>query len=178
MKEMLGIVIGIAIFVGMFLILANLSKDEQKGRTVPVLQYEWEKAEFDDETIQKLLTDLDVKNLHGFLFRKDSQTAMYYPVFIGKSLKGKDAVKAVFPEAKSVLIQRKERETSALKLLGEDVKEYFAGKRSDSKGQIDFSNDYLIITFPPETTNVFLDEIQMEHFLHRYFKKKKKSGSK
>ena len=65
------------------------------------------------------------------------------------------------------------REESALKLLGVENPEIFSGKKINSDIEVCFAGDFVIFTFAPQGTNVVLDDLQMNHFLHRYFKKNK-----
>ena len=99
-KEALGICIGILFFAAAIYGLILGSKDDQKGRTEPVAQFSWQKATFANEDLNKIVEDMQLKYIHGFLFRKDSLTPVYYPVYIGKSAKDADAVKKMMDEVK------------------------------------------------------------------------------
>ena len=176
-KEALGICIGILFFAAAIYGLILGSKDDQKGRTEPVAQFSWQKATFANEDLNKIVEDMQLKYIHGFLFRKDSLTPVYYPVYIGKSAKDADAVKAYFPDAKPGFSGYLIREESALKLLGVEKSEIFSGKKINSDIEVFFTGNYIIITFAPQATNIVLDELQMDHFLHRYFRENKTQDS-
>ena len=177
-KERIGIILGIILAVIVPVIsLGILSKDDQKGRTEPVLQYEWEQAVFDHQTIQKTLDDLGIKEIKGFLFQKDSRTPLYFAVYIGKSPKGKDAVKNYFKNITKFPTGFKIREESALKILGEQNPDIYSGKDVDHKAEINFSGDYIVVSYAPQSTNIVLDDPQKTHFIHRYFRKKTKEKS-
>ena len=169
-KEYLGIGLGILFFAVAFVSCIISSKDDQAGRTEPVAQYAWNQVVFKDAELNKVIEDLQVKNIKGFLFRKDSQTPIYTTVYVGKSAKGSDAVKAYFPDAKEVEASYKSREESALKILGVEKPVLYTGKKIRNDIEITFMGDYVIITFSPESTDKILDKMQMLHFLHRYFK--------
>lgn len=170
LKEGIGIGIGILFIAISILSLGILSKDDQKGRTVPVLQSSWEKANFENKLVQETVKDLDIKNLKGFLYQKDSQTPMYFAIYIGKSPKGADEIKKYFKGSAPYPEGYKAREESSMKILGSPAPVICSGKR-DKDLEINYSGDHVIISYPPQSTNVVLDEIQKEHFIHRYFKK-------
>ena len=175
MKEKIGIFIGIICVVVLpIVILGVLSKDEQNARRIPVHTWAWKKAEFADEKLNKILKDLDAEAVDGFLFRKDSQTPMYFPIYIAKSPKGKDAVKAYFKETKEPVMDYLYREKAALKTLGKDVDKFLIGATEKGKYVLYICDDFLVVTFEVTATNKMLNEMQMTHFLHRYFKKKEK----
>lgn len=169
-KEYLGIGLGILFFAVALVSCIISSKDDQMGRTEPVAQYAWNQAVFKDAELNKMTEDLQVKNIKGFLFRKDSQTPIYTTVYVGKSAKGSTGVKAYFPDAKEVKAGYMSREKSALKILGVENPVLYTGKKIRNDIEITFMGDYVIITFSPESTDQILDKTQMLHFLHRYFK--------
>ena len=173
-KDVIGISLGIIFLLVAVAGLWMSSKADQKGRTTPAARYSWEKVTFQDPELNKILKDLQVGYTHGFLFRKDSLTPIYFPVYIGKSAKGAEAVKAYFPNAKQSLSGYMIREESALKLLGIEKPAIFSGKKIRNDIEISFSGDDIIISFTTQSTNVVLDPPQMIHFLHRYFKKNEK----
>lgn len=174
-KEGFGILTGIILAVVIpVLSLGILSKDNQKGRNEPVMQLAWEQAEFRDQTVETTLKDLDIKKIQGFLFRENSQTPVYYAVYVGKSQKGKDAVKAYFKDSKQYPAGYYKREEATMKILGDANPAIFSGKKVKNEIEICYSGDYVIISYASQATNTILDELQMEHFLHRYFQKKKK----
>lgn len=176
MKEIAGIVIGIILMIVVpILVIGYIGSDEQKGRTIPVQSFAWEYAVFDDDMVRNTLKDLDIREMEGLLFRQDSQTPLYFPVYIGKSKKGKEAIKLYFKNAKEMPGERYEREISALKLMGaKEPVQLFLGKTGKGDEKIYFSGSFVVVTFPPQATDVFLDEPQMIHFLHRYFQKRSK----
>ena len=173
LKEALGIGIGILFFAAAIYVFILGSKDDQEGRTVPVAQFSWEKATFENQDLNKITEDLQLNDIHGFLFRKDPMTPMYFSIYIGKSAKGADAIKAYFPDAEKSFSGYMTREESALKLLGAENPEIFSGKKINNDIEVCFAGDFVIFTFAPQGTNVVLDDLQMNHFLHRYFKKNK-----
>ena len=79
LKEALGIGIGILFFAAAIYGLILGSKDDQKGRTEPVAQFTWQKATFANQDLNKIVEDMQLEYIHGFLFRKDSLTPVYYP---------------------------------------------------------------------------------------------------
>ena len=172
-KEALGIGIGILCFAAAIYGLILGSKDDEKGRTEPVAQYTWQKATFADKELNQIVEDLQLKYIHGFLFRKDSMTPVYFPIYIGKSAKGAEGIKAYFPDAKKAFSGYMSREEAALKIL--DVKNpvIYSGKKIRNDIEVFFADDFVIITFASQATNVVLDNMQMEHFLHRYFRENK-----
>ena len=178
MKEGIGICIGIVFIILAVVSFGILSKDEQKGRTQPVLQYTWEKAVFDDQMVQNVLKELDIEKISGFLFQKDSRTPMYFAVYIGKSPKGKEAVKKYFANSTKFPQGFKAREEAALKILGEKDPVVHSGKDLQHKIELNYSGDYVIVSYAPQSTNVVLDEPQQTHFIHRYFQKKLKAPEK
>ena len=177
-KEGVGIGIGILFLIIAIISLGILSKDDQKGKTVPVLQYSWEQANFENPSIAAALKDLGIKEIKGFLFQKDSQTPLYYAIYLGKSPKGKDAVKAYFKNGKAYPEGLMKREESSLKLAGSKNPTVFAGSRVKDTAEINFCDDFVVISFDALATNVKLDELQLQHFIHRFFKKKAKEQEK
>lgn len=176
MKESIGIILGLILVVAIpVVILGLLSKDEQKARITPAQVWSWKEAEFADEKLNKIFKDLEVSAIDGFLFRKDSQTPMYFPIYAMKSPKGKDAVRAYFKDTKDPNMEYLFREVSALKLLGKDVDKFLIAAKEKGKYVLYICDDFLVISFEVTSTNKILDEMQMIHFLHRYFKKREKS---
>jgi hypothetical protein len=171
-KEGIGIGIGIFFLIAAIFSFGLLSKDDQKGRTEPVLQFSWEQANFENPTVDKTLKDLQVQEIKGFLFQKDSQTPLYYAIYLGKSMKGKDAVKAYFKNGKAYPEGLMKREESSLKLAGVATPAICSGARVKDTAEINFYEDFVIISFDAQATNVKLDELQKQHFIHRYFKKR------
>ena len=170
MKEAIGIIVGLILIIGgPIFFFGVLSEDEQKGRTEPVMEIKIEDPVFKDTEIQKTVTDLELKKLQGYLFQRDSQSRIYYPYYIGISPKGAEAVRKLFPEAKEILMDRNPRSVAVLKRSGvADPKAVYLGKKTKD-WEIQFCGDAVIISFLPESTNVFLDQMQMQHFLGRYF---------
>ena len=168
MKELMGILFGLACIIGAFVFFFNVfSKEEIKYRTEPVMQTAFENPVFQDEEIRKVLSELDVKSVKAFLFQQDSQTKLYYPLYIGTAGKGEEALKKQFPDAKEIIPGRVPRTVTVLKYTGKKAENIFTGMRTNN-WTIEYSGNSVIVVFQPESTNVFLDQGQMKHFLGRY----------
>ena len=170
MKEAIGIIFGLICIIGVPIFLyTHFSDDEIKGRTEPVMELAIENPVFKDPVIQKNITELELKKLRGFLFQMNSQTRIYYPYYAGICPKGAEAVKKQFPQAKEVIPGRIPRTVSVLKLSGMETPGTICSGLKTREWNIEFCGDIVIISFLPESTNVFLDKLQMQHFLGRYF---------
>ena len=169
MKEWKGIVFGcIAFFVVPIVIFCSFSKESARSRTEPVFSEVIESPVFREEKFNRIIRELDIAKLNGFLFLGHPRRSIYAPIFIGKSPKGATAVRNCFPQVRQVEADRVESEVSALALSGGEKPETLYDASGNGRDGIYFCGDSVILAPEPRTTSVFLDEPQMKHFLHRY----------
>ena len=173
MKEWKGIVFGcIAFFVVPIVIFGYLSRESIRSKTEPVFSETVESPEFKEESFNRIVRELEIKEMNGFLFKGHSQRPIYVPIFVGKSPKGSEAVRAAFPKARPMEIERVAREASALARAngGKPSEIYEAG--GNGRDCVYFSGDFIILEPESKAASEPLDELQMKHFLGSCLKEK------
>lgn len=171
MKEWKGIIFGcVAVFVIPIVIFGYLSKENIRTQTEPLLEETVETPDFKAEKFSGIIHKLKIGKITGYLFQEHPQRPIYAPVFIGKSPEGAAAVRSCFPNAKAVDPERIASEVSALRLTGVEPGDIFAAE-GNGRDSMYFCGDCVIFSPEPQSTSVYLDDLQRKHFLYSYLKK-------